>query len=234
LQHIRLSEWPPEGALPFAAVCIDNDGTLVESEQLLVEACVEMCAARGADFRTFDYARIIGKPDLECCRIVVEHFGFEGDVKDWHARYFAIVDRLIDEKLRLRPGAAEFLRALERLRVPTALVTSGSSHHAGRIIDKFGFRPYFRTMVTSDDLHGRRGKPEPLPYLMAAERLAVAPDRCVAFEDSPAGVTSAKAAGMFTVAIPHAYSPERNLVSAGADLVIASLADFHPAMAEHH
>lgn len=232
MKHIRLADWAPEGQLPFEAVCTDNDGTLVESEELLYEAWYEMCGRQGADFRTFEYARIIGKPDLECCRIVMAHFGFDGDAMDWRERYFRVVDRLVDEKLRLRPGAAEFLHWFNRLGIPIALVTSGNTNHAGKIIDKFGFRPRFKTMVTSDDLGGQRGKPEPLPYLMAAERLGVRPERCVAFEDSPAGVTSAKAAGMFTVGIPHAHSPKSGLATAGADLIIASLADFYPSMAD--
>lgn len=74
-----------------------------------------------------------------------------------------------------------------------AIVTSGATRLARARI-KAGGLPIPRTMVTADDV--AVGKPDPAPYLLGAQRLGFAPARCLVFEDAPAGVTSAKAAGI--------------------------------------
>ncbi len=81
-----------------------------------------------------------------------------------------------------------------------------------------------RVVVATEDTP--RGKPDPAPYLLAAERLGVAPEACVAFEDSRAGVLSAKAAGMRVVALQRPGAPKQDL--SDADEVLMELGDFRP------
>ncbi|HEX8767605.1 MAG TPA: HAD-IA family hydrolase, partial [Jatrophihabitans sp.] len=84
----------------------------------------------------------------------------------------------------------------------------------------------FRTLVTGDQVS--RGKPDPEPYLTAAQRLGVHPSRCVAIEDSPTGVASAEAAGCVVLAVqnqvPLAVAPGRTVLDDLATVTVADLA----------
>jgi HAD superfamily hydrolase (TIGR01509 family) len=211
----------------FDAALFDLDGTLTESEKLLYEAWVELAAASAADFRTFDYSRIIGRPDLECCRIVSNHFGLGKDPAAWHAEYKDILRR-IDDRLTLRPYADRLVAGLWVASIPMALVTSAQADHAERSLAKFDLRRFFTAVVTADTPGLAARKPDPAPYRYAAMILDVSPERCIAFEDSPSGVRSAKAAGCFVFGCPHEHSPAEGL--AEADVILTDLSDFSPGM----
>jgi sugar-phosphatase len=75
-------------------------------------------------------------------------------------------------------------------------------------------------LVTIDDV--KRGKPAPEPYLLAAERLGVASERCIVVEDAPAGIKGARAAGMLVIAVATTHTPEE---LAEADVVVACISD---------
>ncbi|VDR26810.1 Phosphatase YfbT [Raoultella terrigena] len=95
-------------------------------------------------------------------------------------------------------GADEFLRQLVRLQVPWAIVTSGSLKVASARIKQAGF-PNPPMLVTSEDV--RHGKPHPEPFAIGAARLNLSPARCLAFEDSTAGLLSATEAGCVVVEV---------------------------------
>lgn len=215
----------PAAKTPFDAALFDMDGTLVDTERLLYRGWREIVARRGGDFTTFDYARIIGRPDLDCCRIVIEHFGLGEDPALWREEYKQIVYAMMDRgELALRPYAETILIALSVARMPLALVTSGSREHAERSLGPYRLLGLFRAIVTADTPGLAARKPDPAPYLLAAKLLGVDPARCVAFEDSSSGVKAARAAGCFVFAAPHEHSPAANLGE--AHVVLGSLADF--------
>lgn len=213
-------------AAPFDAALFDLDGTLVETERLLYKAWIELARRAGVDFRTFDYADIIGRPDVDCCRIVSEHYGLGRDPSAWHEEYKDILLDLMARDLELRPGAEEVLGRIDDIGVPMAVVTSGTSGHARRCLAKFGLFGRFKVIVTADTPGLAARKPDPAPYRLAADLLGVRASRCVAFEDSPAGVRSAVDAGCLVFAVPHEHSPMAHLRDAHA--VLASLGDFRP------
>lgn len=97
------------------------------------------------------------------------------------------------------PGAVELVRSLHAEGVPLGLVTSGMRDYAQGLLGELGVAELLDVVVTADDV--RTGKPHPEGYLAACARLAVPPARAVAFEDAPAGVAAAKAAGMAVVAV---------------------------------
>jgi HAD superfamily hydrolase (TIGR01509 family) len=209
--------------MTYAAALFDLDGTLVDSEKLLYRAWVELAAAAGADFTRFDYSRIIGRPDLECCRIVSDHFGLGREPEQWYAEYRRILFDLMDRNLALRPGAAELVAALAGHGMPLAVVTSAVREHAEKALGRFGLLERFHTLVTADTPGLAARKPDPAPYRLAAKLLGVSPVHCLAFEDSPSGVRAARAAGCYVFGIPHAHSPETLLKE--AHVIIDSLAD---------
>ena len=94
------------------------------------------------------------------------------------------------------PGARDLFASLPEHR--RAVVTSGTPPIATARLRTAGF-PLPRTLVTADDVP--RGKPDPAPYLLAAQRLGLSPERCLAVEDAPAGIASATAAGCQVLAV---------------------------------
>src|SRR3712207_4741059 len=99
-----------------------------------------------------------------------------------------------------RPGAREALESLRAHGVPMALVTSTERALTELALDTIG-RSYFTATICGDEVGGRN-KPDPTPYLMAADLLGVPATRCVAVEDSPLGMRSAVAAGCTTMVVP--------------------------------
>jgi HAD superfamily hydrolase (TIGR01509 family) len=120
----------------------------------------------------------------------------------------------------LRPGAREMVEALGR-HLPLAVASNTDAELVRLALEGAGMLGAFAVIASGADLG--RAKPHPDVYLLACQRLGVAPRLAVAFEDSPAGVQAAKAAGMWCVGVPDRDGVD--LYAAGADLVVGSLAD---------
>ena len=129
------------------------------------------------------------------------------------------------EAEELRPGIAEYLAAAEEHGLKRAIVSSSSRRwidmHLARLERAVGWDAIF----TADGDHSR-AKPNPVLYLETLAALDVRADEAVVFEDSPNGVRAAKAAGIFTVAIPNSVTRDYGLEE--ADLVVHSLAELPP------
>jgi sugar-phosphatase len=116
------------------------------------------------------------------------------------------------------PGAARLLATTPTI----ALVTSGARAVVIPQLQHAGLQPP-PVVVTAEDVE--HGKPDPAPYLTAAQRLGVSPWQCIVLEDAPAGVTAGVAAGMVVVAVA-TTSPRNALLRAGARLVVPDVAGF--------
>ncbi|SEF95655.1 sugar-phosphatase [Thermomonospora echinospora] len=116
------------------------------------------------------------------------------------------------------PGAVELVHSLHAEGVPLGLVTSGMRPYAHGLLEELGITRLLDVIVTADDV--RNGKPHPEGYLAACAHLAVSPARAVAFEDAPAGVAAAKAAGMAVVAVATTMPAAR---LSQADRIVADL-----------
>lgn len=122
----------------------------------------------------------------------------------------------------LRPGVLDYLEEAQRVGLKTAIVSSSTQQWVNRHLVRLEQAEHFDEIVTAD-LDQARAKPRPTLYLEALERLGVSADEAIAFEDSPNGVTAAKAAGIFTVAVPNGVTASLGLDE--ADLVLESLAE---------
>ena len=99
----------------------------------------------------------------------------------------------------MHADAAETLRELVDDGVPVAIASSSSREHVVRILERSGIASLVGAVVGADDVTNH--KPDPEPYLAAAAALGQAPERCAAVEDTPIGIASARAAGLFTVGV---------------------------------
>ena len=170
-------------------------------------------------------------PDYEAWRQIYEEYGLHFPVElwsqsigaakghelnDWHTALSEHVGPGYDrEAIQIRrrafyhgaigqltpmPGVLALLDALDAEGIPCAVASNSDRPWVDNVLNITGLTGRFQTVATADEV--AHPKPAPDVYLLAAERLGVAPSHCVAFEDSPRGLAAAHAAGMRTVAVP--------------------------------
>lgn len=191
----------------FDAVLFDLDGTLVDST-----ASVERAWLRWAREEHVEIARMQGSHGMPAAEIVIRLLPEE--------RHASAIARIMDYEVNdvegtlPRPGSVEALASLppERLAIVTSCtgpLLAARAGAAGLTLPA--------TTVTADDVS--RGKPDPEPFRLGAQRLGFAPARCLAVEDAPAGLTAARAAGCATLAVDGTHA----LDQLDADASIANL-----------
>jgi HAD superfamily hydrolase (TIGR01509 family) len=197
----------------------DMDGLLVDTEHLWVVAETELLRRHGVRFTAADAQATHGR-----------------SIEDTIVAYAARLEDAHPEALRIeltelmrahyeagpdvRPGARELVRALAG-RLPLAVASNTDGELVRLALAGAGLLDAFGAVVTGVEVE--RAKPYPDVYLAACRALGVRPSDAVAFEDSPAGVRAAKAAGLTCVAVPERDGVD--LAVAGADLVVGSLGD---------
>ena len=212
---------PFEPFEPFGAAIFDMDGLLVDTEGLWHEAEVEVLGPLGVPIAEGDPRRTKGIFVREVARYWHDRFPWRGPSPDEvAARIVERVIGLIDEKGRLLPGVDDALGLCRRHGLTLGLASSSEHRLIAFVLERFGLASTFAVAHSAED--EPYGKPHPAVFLTAAQRLGVAPTRCVVWEDSPAGVLAAKAARMTCVAVP---APDESAAPAFgiADAVLSSL-----------
>lgn len=194
----------PEGHLP-AAVLFDMDGTLVDTEGHWVDAERQIMRSLGGEWTTEDQVHCLGGPLERVAAHMKARSGAALTTETIGGMLLdAMAERLHEHDLVWRPGARALLAQCHDLEIPTALVSASWSRLITavrtRMSADLGRDPF--TLVVSGDAV-TRSKPHPEPYLLAASTLGHRPHQCLALEDSPTGVTSARDAGCTVVGVPH-------------------------------
>jgi|SRR5215469_680897 len=192
-----------------SAILFDLDGVLLDSTRVVAEQYTHWARQHGLD-PTEVMKAAHGVRTVEVVRRVAPHLDAEAETKRIEDRE-AAADGII-----AIPGAVALVNSIPRGR--WGVVTSGTRFLATTRMRKFGI-PIPDVLITAEDVNN--GKPDPEPYRKGAERLKANPADCVVFEDAPAGIRSAHAAGMKVISMPSTYSaPELH----EADVIIPSLA----------
>jgi beta-phosphoglucomutase-like phosphatase (HAD superfamily) len=208
------------------AIVFDFDGVIANTEPLHYLAFQDVLGQSGVTFPEKEYyARYLGYDDVGVFKAVAADRGLSWTV-DRIAGLVqfkaAVIERLEQNTSILFPGADAAIRRAAAL-MPLAIASGALGAEIRRVLDREGLRSYFKAIVAAEDTPV--GKPAADPYTRAVTLLAEAlgaplpPAACVAVEDSPWGLQSAKAAGLHTVAIAHTY----DRAALEADLVIASI-----------
>ncbi len=208
-------------------VIYDVDGLLLDTERFYTQAYRIIAARYGKVYDWSLKSKTIGMKSMDSARIITKALDLPLTAEQWLETRKSLLEELFPKAEPL-PGAVRITRHFHMSRVPQAVATSSDRRYfnlkTSRHKEWFGI---FDCVVSGDDAGIGEGKPAPDIFLLASSRLGAKPERCLVFEDAPAGVQAAKAAGMPVVAVPDPMLDRGKL--GGADLVLSSLEEFDPA-----
>ena len=208
--------------MSYAAVVFDMDGVIADSEPVYYDAINVVLAPIGKRMTPELQRAVMGHGVAETWDVLQRELGLDGPLDALVQAYDRELCRqlaLVDETL---PGVRELIAALRERRLPVALASSSWPGWIDALLAGTRLAGAFDALVSAKEV--AHGKPAPDIYLLAAERLGVAPERCVAIEDTPTGIAAAKAAGMLAIQVRAASTAFPPLPD--ADLVLDTLRDF--------
>jgi HAD superfamily hydrolase (TIGR01509 family) len=207
-------------------VVFDLDGTLVDNMAVHAEAFAIFVGRHGLPALTMaDRARLDGKRNRD---IFPDLFGRALDedfLKACIHEKESLYRELSCGRLQPIPGLLPLLEALESEAIPVAIATSAPAENVAHTLRELALVERLTRIVRSDRV--ARGKPFPDVFLAAAELIGIPPAECLAFEDAPAGLLAARAAGMTCVAVTTGFEAAA-LAEAGAtpDLAVRDYVEF--------
>ncbi|HYF48482.1 MAG TPA: HAD family phosphatase [Planctomycetota bacterium] len=219
------------------ALLFDMDGLLLDTEMLHIRAYQRLCARHGKPQKAETLMNFIGHTSLVTTRWLIHDVGIKMDAEVLIREEMSYYGQLLEElRPTPMPGVAEMFALAEQHGLKRALVSSSSHElvdptmevllsHLGKRHPAGQWRVHFDSVCTGDRVKQR--KPAPDLYLLAVRELGLQPGECLAFEDSPAGVSAAHAAGVQLIAVPNMYLKDRDVAQNKTKWVFESLADAH-------
>jgi len=190
----------------FQAYLFDCDGTVADSMPLHYVAWNQALGEWGCTFTEERFYQLGGLPIVEIIGLIGREQGIEmptGQVaKRKEQLYFEYLP-----SLQCVPEVLEHIE-LQRGRIPFAVVSGSTRDSVEASLRAIGLLDSFEVLVCAGDY--RKSKPDPEPFLIAAERLGVSPENCLVFEDTQMGIKAATAAGMASVRVPPPWERRRS------------------------
>jgi beta-phosphoglucomutase len=193
---------PLSEKVPVEAVIFDLDGVVVSTDEYHYQGWKKLADDEGISFSREDNERCRGVSRMGSLEVVLEKAtcSYSLEEKEEMATrknnyYVEMLQNISPDDIL--PGAMEFIRALQKRGIKTAI--GSSSRNAPVILERIGLSETFDAVADGNDI--RRSKPDPEVFLLAAEKLGIAPERCWVVEDANAGVEAAVAAGMKCLAV---------------------------------
>lgn len=219
------------------AIFFDFNGVIIDDETIQMNAYREVMKEHGIDLTEEWYFSALGMDDKTFVRAMFERA--QKPISDEiHASILAAKTALhrtmIEEELPLFPGVLNFIKSVAR-EFEIGLVSMANQEEIGYVFERAHLNPLFSVLVMSDDVSVckpapdcyRRGLEKLNEKRQSERRLPLLSTECLAIEDSPPGIQSARVAGMHTLGVTNTVS-EDALREVGAEVVTKSLADWSP------
>lgn len=215
-----VTDLPP----PLQAFIFDMDGVICHTMPYHLKAWAEYIAQTPElpDEMVKDLPQMGGKRNSELLRELVGEQISEAEIQRWGAGKEAVYRDLIRHEIIWLPGLMEFLQKSRSGGFKLGLGTSACRENVDLLLSHQDLLRFFDATVIETDV--TQGKPDPQCYLLVAERLGIAPNQCLVFEDAIAGVKSAQNAGMRCWGVLTTQE-EAELLDAGAELCIHDFTD---------
>jgi beta-phosphoglucomutase family hydrolase len=184
----------------FAAYIFDCDGTIADTMPIHYEAWCAALAPHECDFPEALFYEMGGMPAAQVIESLNARHGHQMPVEET----VRIKENKFLEGLHRVAPIEPVVQIVKELagQKPMAVASGGLRPLVVKTLELLGLLQHFQAIVAAEDV--RVGKPDPEPFLLAAQRLGVPPEKCLVFEDSPTGIKAAEAAGMQWVLVPSA------------------------------
>lgn len=202
------------------AAVFDLDGLIVDTEDVGVTVMTALFQIRySISLTPEDQHGFYGVPDIVCYERLLRKYALEGIPVELLEVHNTSYNRFIGELQHPLPGTSFVLDVLKEQRIISAICSGSYADQISLILGNLSLRDYFSHITSYEDtvLH----KPHPDPYLHACQAIGIPPRKCVAFEDSASGVTSAKTAGLYCVGVMVGNHKTQDLTH--ADVVVETL-----------
>lgn len=193
-------------------VLFDVDGVILDTECLYSRFWMEACHFYGfpmtkeQSLQMRSLNKIAGQEKFHAL------FGPTADYATIRLKRIELMDAFVEQEgVAAKPGIEKLLDALEERSIPCAITSSSPYERLERYLTPLNLFHRFQKVITGYDVP--KGKPEPDIYLRGAAELGLAPNECLALEDSPAGILSAYRAGCLPVLIPDQNTPGEDTLS---------------------
>lgn len=205
----------------FRAVVWDVDGVLIDSEPLHLSSFTEICRRHGFAYDAVDNTRWLGKSFIDMWHGIPELRGFGLSFEELRDEIVDLYISRVHGGMARRP-APELVARLARRGVIQGCASSSPRRIVEANVAALGVTGHLSAVLGREDVS--HGKPAPDLYLLAAERLGLAPADCLAIEDTASGLAAAKAAGFTAIAWPNAMTAAMDF--SAADYLLDDLAAF--------
>lgn len=187
-------------------IVFDLDGTLADTEPLHIDTWLVILNKLGLNFDESWMHQWIGLSDRLVSEHVCEHYLKDQSVEDLQQlKQQTYRNRAITE-VKLFDQVEDYLNEITQF-VPIALATNSSQDDVSAVFQATNLQKFLKVIVTANDVSFL--KPNPEPYQTAATLLGINPSFCFALEDSPAGITSAKKAGLFAIGVENSHTSDK-------------------------
>jgi beta-phosphoglucomutase family hydrolase len=189
------------------AVIFDLDGTLIDNNSYHIEAWKVFYKNIGKPFSKEEYMQNInGRINSDIFNYIFSTTLSPEMIEMYSNEKEAMYRELYKQYIKPIDGLIDFLEELEKEKIPKAIATSGLPPNINFMFEHVPIKKYYADVIDASQIS--KGKPHPEIFLKAAEAVKANPENCVAFEDSVAGIRSAKAANMKVVALTTTHTAE--------------------------
>lgn len=204
-------------------IIYDVDGLLLDTEPFYTKAHQIVAARYGKVFDWSVKSKMIGLRAHDSAAVMINALGLPITIDEYLEQRRPLLEELFPQAEPMS-GAIRLTHHLQAFSVPQGVATSSDRRHFElKTMRHKQWFSLFECTITGDDPEVKEGKPAPDIFLIAAERLNASPVKCLVFEDSPSGIDAARAAGMYTIAVPDPHM--KDVAYSSAHQIIRNLDD---------